>query len=150
MSFQDDLIDRFSELHADIIKAIEGLPAQALDWVPGPEMNSMAVLVVHLTGAERYWIGVALNEPPERDRQAEFKTAGLSAEDLKAHLTVEEAYCRDALKRLTLADLESARLSPRNAKSFSAGWCLLHALEHSALHLGHIQLTRQLWEQKGR
>jgi hypothetical protein len=24
---------------------------------------------------------------------------------------------------------------------------LLHALEHATLHLGQIQLTRQLWEQ---
>jgi hypothetical protein len=23
---------------------------------------------------------------------------------------------------------------------------LLHALEHANLHLGHIQITRQLWE----
>jgi hypothetical protein len=27
-------------------------------------------------------------------------------------------------------------------------WSLLHALEHTALHLGHMQLTRQLWEQQ--
>jgi hypothetical protein len=26
-------------------------------------------------------------------------------------------------------------------------WALLHALEHTTLHLGQIQLTRQLWEQ---
>jgi hypothetical protein len=24
-------------------------------------------------------------------------------------------------------------------------WCLLHALDHTALHLGHMQLTYQLW-----
>jgi ankyrin repeat protein len=28
-------------------------------------------------------------------------------------------------------------------------WCLAHALEHTALHLGHMQITRQLWEQRG-
>ena len=150
MSFQDDLTDRFGELHTELGQAIEGLPAEALDWVPGPEMNSIAVLVVHLTGAERYWIGVALNEPAERDRDAEFRTKALSGDDLNAHVTAEEAYSRDALKRLSLAELEALRLSPRNAKSFTAGWCVVHALEHSALHLGHVQLTRQLWKQKGR
>jgi hypothetical protein len=24
-------------------------------------------------------------------------------------------------------------------------WCILHVIEHIAQHLGHMQLTRQLW-----
>jgi hypothetical protein len=24
-------------------------------------------------------------------------------------------------------------------------WCILHVIEHYAQHLGHMQLTRQLW-----
>ena len=27
-------------------------------------------------------------------------------------------------------------------------WCLAHALEHTALHLGHMQIMRQLWRQR--
>jgi uncharacterized damage-inducible protein DinB len=146
--FFDDFLDRFCELHADIEKTVDGTSSEALDWIPGPEMNSIAVLVVHLAGAERYWIGVALNEPPERDREAEFKTQGLSAGDLKADMVSADDYARQALARLSLADLEAVRLSPRNAKTFTVGWCLAHALEHTALHNGHIQLTRQLWEQE--
>jgi ankyrin repeat protein len=150
MSFQDDLYDRFCELHAEAAKAIEGLPPEALDWAPGPEMNSINVLVVHLAGAERYWNGVAVNEPPDRDREAEFGTAGLGAEELKTHLVSADDYCRQTLTQLSLADLEVFRLSPRNDKNFTVGWCVAHALEHTALHVGHIQVTRQLWEQKPR
>ena len=51
-TFFDNLFDRFRELHADIAKAVDGLPIEALDWVPGPEMSSMNVMVVHLIGAE--------------------------------------------------------------------------------------------------
>jgi uncharacterized damage-inducible protein DinB len=148
--FFDDLFNRFSELHTDIEKTVGGLPIEALDWIPGREMNSIAVLVVHLASAERYWIGVALNEPPDRNREAEFRTEGLSADELKAHLTSTDEYTRKSLARLSLPDLETVRLSPRNDKTFTAGWCLAHALEHTALHTGHIQLTRQLWEQKGK
>jgi hypothetical protein len=72
--FFDDLYDRFCELHSEIGKALDGLPPEALDWVPSAEMNSIAVMIVHLAGAEYYWIGVALNEPPERDRDSEFRT----------------------------------------------------------------------------
>jgi uncharacterized damage-inducible protein DinB len=148
--FFDDLMDRFAELHTEIGKALNGIPFEALDWVPGPEMNSIAVLVVHLVGAERYWIGVTMNEPPGRDREAEFRTQGVSTEALKAHLVSADDHARQALAGFSLPDLEAIHHSPRNGKTFTAGWCLAHALEHTALHTGHIQLTRQLWEQKGK
>jgi uncharacterized damage-inducible protein DinB len=146
--FFDDFFDRFRELHTDIAKSLDGLPSDALDWIPGLEMNSINVMVMHLIGAERYWIGVALNEAPERDREAEFQTIGMSADQLKAQLISADDYACESLARLSMADLEAVRLSPRNAKSFTVGWCLAHALEHTALHTGHIQLTRQLWRQK--
>ncbi len=145
-TFYSDLIDHFSELHSDIGKSLEGLPNEALDWNPGPEMNSFAVLISHLTGSERYWIGVAVKNPPERDREAEFRTKGLSVEDLKGMLVSADGFARKALAGLSLNDLEEIRRSPRNDKTFSTGWCLAHALEHSALHAGHIQITRQLWD----
>jgi hypothetical protein len=147
-NFYHDLIDRFSELHADIGKALDGLPAGALDWVPGPDMNSIAVLVIHLTGSEGYWIGVAMNKPPERDRDAEFRTKGLSTEELKARVVSADDFARQTLISLSMKDLEAIRRSPRNDKTFTAGWCLAHALEHTALHVGHLQLTRQLWDQR--
>jgi len=150
MNFFDDLYDRFHEIHTDLVKAVEGLPPEALDWIPGAKTNSINVLVVHLTGAERYWIGLALHSPPERDRDEEFKVHGLSAEELKMRLTALDDDTRQALMRLSLPDLETVCKSPRNDRTFTAGWCILHALEHSALHLGHIQVTRQLWEQKSK
>jgi uncharacterized damage-inducible protein DinB len=150
-TFFDDLLDRFHELHADLARAINGLPAEALDWVPGPEMNSISILVVHLVGAESYWIGaVALGEPTDRVREEEFAVKGLGTDELKRRLTAAELYARNALARFSLPDLEAIRKSPRNEKTFSVGWCLAHALEHTALHLGQIQLTRQLWDQKAR
>jgi uncharacterized damage-inducible protein DinB len=147
-TFAYELSDRFSELHADIGKVLDGLRSEALDWVPGPEMNSIAVLVIHLTGAEKYWIGVAGNEPPERDRDAEFRTKDMGLEELKAHVGSTDDYTRQVLASLSLKDLEDERRSPRNNKTFTVGWCLAHALEHTALHAGHLQLTRQLWDQR--
>ena len=150
-TFFDDLFDRFQELHTDIAKAVAGLPVEALDWVPGPEMSSICVMVVHLIGAERYWIGaVALGEPTNRVREEEFNVHGLSTDELEKRLSGADDYTRNALRRFSLPELESVRKSPRNEKTFSVGWCLVHALEHTSLHLGHIQLTRQLWEQENK
>jgi hypothetical protein len=43
--------------------------------------------------------------------------------------------------------LESTRVRPRDGHEFTMAWALLHALDHATLHLGQIQITRQLWEQ---
>jgi len=147
--FLGDYLERLQDLHGAIERAIEGLPQTALDWVPGLEMNSLGVLVVHVVGAERYWIGdVVARDPSGRDREAEFRARGLDAATLKDRLANSLAYCRGALEGLTLQDLETPRTSPRDGRTFTVAWSLAHAPEHTALHLGHIQITRQLWEQR--
>ena len=71
MNFTNPYYDRLQTLHQGISEAIADLPQEALDWEPAPSMNSVTVLVVHLTGAERYWIGdVAGQDPSGRIRSA--------------------------------------------------------------------------------
>lgn len=135
--------------HTDILKAVDGLPSAALDWVPGKEMNSINVLVFHLTGAEQYWISdVTAQKPTTRDRDAEFKVHDVDVSVLKKRLEDNLTFAASVLETLNLTDLESPRISPRDGREVTVAWALLHALEHSMLHLGQIQLTRQLWEQK--
>jgi len=144
-----DYLTLLQGCHNDIHKALDGLSPDALDWVPGKDMNSISVLVVHLTGAERFWIGdVAAQEPSDRNRDAEFKVKGLGADALKKRLDDTLAYSSAALEKFTLQDLELSRRSPQTDREFTVGWALLHALEHATEHKGQIQLTRQLWEQK--
>jgi len=148
-SFYMDYLNSLQELHDEIRNAIKGLPQEALDWTPGMEINSLGVLVIHLTGAERYWIGdVVAGKPSERDREAEFKAKGASQQELLERLDANEALIRVVLEPLTLPDLEQPRTSPRNARSVTVAWALCHVLKHTALHLGHIQITRQLWDQR--
>lgn len=145
----EDYWERLQALHEGIESAIEVLPLAALDWVPGPDMNSLGVLVTHVAGAERYWIGdVAGHDPSGRDRAAEFRTQGADAAALKTRLAETLAHSRAVLEKLTLPDLEARCVSPRDGRRFTVAWSLAHALEHTALHLGHIQLTRQLWHQR--
>ena len=135
--------------HDEILKALDGLPLKALDWVSGPDMNSISVMIFHLTGAERYWIGdIAAQESSNRDREAEFKVHDVTMDVLKKRLDDNLVYARTALEKFTLQDLETLRVVPRDGSKVTVAWALLHALEHMTLHLGHIQITRQLWEQK--
>jgi uncharacterized damage-inducible protein DinB len=143
-----DYINILQERHNNILEALEGLPPAALDWSPGPDMNSISVLVTHLTGAERYWIGdVAAQEPSHRDRDAEFRVRNVDMDVLKKRLADNLEYARDTLSKFTIRDLETTQVSDRDGHTFTIAWALLHALEHATLHLGQIQLTRQLWEQ---
>jgi DinB superfamily len=147
--FYEELFGRFHELHADIKQALESLPPEAMDWTPGTDMNSVSVLVAHLTGAERYLVGdVVMSDPSNRDREAEFRVAGLAKNDLLLRLTDTEAYTKAAFETLKLSDLETTRTHPRHGNQVSVTFALTHALEHVATHLGHIQLTVQLWQQR--
>jgi uncharacterized damage-inducible protein DinB len=147
--FFSDYLNNLQEFHDEIRTVIKGLPPDALDWTPGPEINSLNVLVTHLTGAERYWIGdVIAGEPSVRDREAEFRVQGASEQELIMRLSQNEAFILKTLAPLTLQDLEAERTSPRNGRSVTVGWALCHVLKHTALHLGHMQITRQVWEQR--
>ena len=146
--FFEEYLSNLEECHNGILHALDGLSEAALDWSPGPGMNSITVMIYHLTGAERYWIGdVAASDPSDRDRDREFQSRGLSESALKERLESIAEYAQIQLGSMTIQDLTASRVSPRDRKQFSVAWALLHALEHTAIHLGHVQIIRQLWEQ---
>ena len=139
-----DYLERLENLREGFHAEIQGLSVEALDWVPGPEMNSMAVLLAHTTGSLRFWIGdMALGEPSNRVREQEFETHGVTSEEMLRRLDVVFDYARAALPRMRLDDLGKERSDADGTVTY--GWALLHAMEHGYMHLGHIQITSQLW-----
>ncbi|MGD2028271.1 MAG: DinB family protein [Anaerolineales bacterium] len=146
--FYVDCYERFSALHREIKKSIEGLSVEALDWVPAGNTNSINVLVVHLTGAERFWaVDVPTGQSSDRVREEEFEVQGLTGHDLITILDETLADLQAAFDQLTLSDLVQMRQPVGRDMNVTAGWAILHALEHTAQHVGHIQLTVQLWEE---
>lgn len=147
--FYMDYLERLQRLHEDAKATLPGLDTGALDRKPAPDMNSLSVLVVHITGAERFWVGdVAMNDPSDRDREREFQAAGLSAEQLVDRLDASLSYIHRALEGLALTDLEQARTTP-DGRQVTFGWCLGHTLAHTASHVGQMQLTRQFLALEG-
>ena len=49
-----------------------------------------------------------------------------------------------SLASLTDADLRDTR--QREDEPVTVQWCILHVIDHYSRHLGHLELTRQLWE----
>jgi uncharacterized damage-inducible protein DinB len=147
--FFEDYLLNLKELHGEILNVLKDLPPDALDWSPAADINSINVLVTHTVGSQRYWIGeVVAGDPANRDREAEFKVHGLDKDTLVQRLIEGLVYIRSALEKLGLEDLASLHTLPRGERSVA--WVLGHTLKHTATHVGHIQLTRQLWEIYGK
>jgi uncharacterized damage-inducible protein DinB len=135
--------------------AIAGLPADALNWRPSEEgTNPIAVLAVHAMHSTRSWLAVAMGAPlPDRDRAAEFRTVVADPRDLLETVDRLAADCRalltteDAFDPGTMRE-SHFRASSGRAEIVSGAWALLHAVEHLREHMGHAQLTRQLWDQR--
>ena len=145
----EDYLERLQSLHTDIERLIEDLPPAALDWTPGPDMNSLGALAVHVAGSQRYWFGeVVGRSPTNRDREAEFLVRGVEATRLAVRLEETIAHTRSVLAGLTLSELETRRTVPTDGREVTVAWVLAHVLRHTAMHLGHMQITRQLWDQQ--
>jgi 2-keto-4-pentenoate hydratase len=46
-----------------------------------------------------------------------------------------------------MEDLERDHYSVIHKDYFNGNFSLAHALQHTALHLGHLEIMRELWEQ---
>jgi hypothetical protein len=151
----EDYLQRLTIIHRELEAAFQGLPTEALDWSPGPDMNSLTVLVVHVAGSTRYWVGdVGAQMPSNRNRASEFQAKGLDEETLLLRLADNRTFVRGVLENLSIDDLSIVRTVPGRTlpngelETFTIGDTLLHALEHTAVHVGHAQMTRQLWDQR--
>ncbi|RMF81999.1 MAG: DUF1572 domain-containing protein [Planctomycetota bacterium] len=107
--------------------------------------NSVANLVLHLTGNIRQWIVAGLGGTAfDRDRPAEFAARdGRPIAALAGSLehTVREAI--EVLRTLTPGDLASARTI--QGYEVSATFAVFHAAEHFSFHTGQIiHITKAL------
>jgi uncharacterized damage-inducible protein DinB len=145
----DAYLTDLGELRDQVKSLLEGLPQEALDWRPLEgegelATNSLTAMVVHLAGSETYWMKEVIGgKKIVRDRDAEFVAKGLSVAELRARLGEAGKVTKEILSGLTEKHLEEGR--KWRDRPVSMRWCILHAIEHYAQHLGHMQLTRQLW-----
>ncbi len=131
---------------------LEGLPQEALDWRPINDegeltTNSLAVMATHLGGSEAFWMKEVIGgQSIRRDRDAEFVVKGLDLSKLIAKLDTAGEDTQPVLSSLTPVQLEETRKF--RERTVTIRWYILHVIEHYAMHVGHMQLTRQLWLDK--
>ncbi|MCB9007345.1 MAG: DUF664 domain-containing protein [Ardenticatenaceae bacterium] len=143
-------LERIEDLRGQIASIIKMLPQESLNWRPDESsedhaMNSIAVLATHAAGAEHFWIGEVVGKlPPTRNRDAEFETVVADTAVLLEKLEAVGQQTRTILQNLTQEDLDGTRLA--RDREVPVRWGILHVIDHTALHLGHIQITAQLWQ----
>ena len=137
---------QFNTVLNDLRQALDGLEGEALNWRPvGDESSSIYMLVSHMMGMAGGMCAVVRGEEPQRDRAAEFAAFGANSEDLLKLIDDTQATVEQALSTTTDEMLASKREFVGN-ESTGAGM-LAVMIRHLGEHLGHVALTRQLWEQ---
>jgi uncharacterized damage-inducible protein DinB len=127
-----------------IVKTVDGLDADAMNWRPSASgANSLLVLSTHTFGAaEEHILHRLCGEPLDRSRPAEFAATGSGAhlrdraEDVKRRI-------RAALEAIDPARLDEERDTPVGKRQMRS-W-LIHAVAHAAEHAGQTELTRDLY-----
>ncbi|CAN5501381.1 hypothetical protein BH23CHL2_BH23CHL2_33330 [soil metagenome] len=132
-----------------ICAAAEGLDGDGLNWRPIPvETSSLCILNVHIVGNIRQGILSTLcGHPDNRDRDSEFTATCDSFQALQDSWNQLKAELEQGMAGLTKDDLEKDYVHPRRGPM--NGWTvLLNTATHANEHVGHAELTRQLWDVK--
>jgi uncharacterized damage-inducible protein DinB len=134
-------------VHEEIYAAVEPLRDDDLNWTHPHLSNTIGILLRHIAGSERYWIGqVVGGRTIERDRAAEFAREPLHKTPLVDGLRDAQALAGTVLAGLRAADLhDEVEVAWRgSARTFTRGRALLHSLQHTAYHCGQIQLFKKM------
>jgi uncharacterized damage-inducible protein DinB len=135
-----------------VCDCLKGLSETQLNWRPPVAgANSAYVITAHTLANARAWVlGIACGQPVERDRPAEFRASGHDPAGLLASAERLSQEIGAALAALTPSDLDR-RLVPSpmlwgegEPWEISVREALFHVVEHASLHLGQLQMTRDL------
>ena len=122
-----------------------GVPDQVLNSAATPSGMGPHGLVRHLTNVERSWLRDVFagqhdlrHDWTEDDPDAEWRVpAGTSMTGLLADYAEESRRCDAVVSAAPSLDVTSA------SRDVSLRWILLHLVEETARHLGHIDLLRE-------
>lgn len=149
----------FSDKYRELYELVLGLPDEALLWKPFEESpwqgpcKTLGEVVAHAISSTVYllrraeyamgrceWQEVDGDEGPQ-----EFGPANHEVAYLQARIRRTQNYATQFLLSLQPGDLDAVRIHPERPRELSARFDMIHALDHLAQHLGHGQITRQLW-----
>jgi uncharacterized damage-inducible protein DinB len=138
------LLDDLRRQVADTVALLDD--DQINQTLPGLQ-NTVGILLRHLAGSERYWIGeVAGGRPAYRNRDVEFGRDHLQKVTLLEDLERVAVITRDTLAHLSAADLVQpvSVQSSHGVTEETKAHALIRATQHLAYHLGQLRLMTKL------
>jgi uncharacterized damage-inducible protein DinB len=135
-------------LRATVVWKATGLTDEQARAAHTPsELTTIAGLVGHLALVEEYWFGEILDGREDRwkealaeDPDAEFRLAMKTP--IADVIADYEAQCRTAREIVSKLDLDAE--FPFKDRKVSVRWVLIHMIEETGRHAGHIDLLREL------
>ncbi len=152
MNAETETYSRYIRKQIDSILAIAGtLNEDQLNRRPPLAVgNSVFVIATHVLGNAQAWVlGVACGQPVRRDRPSEFASSG-SFDVLKSASEEVSGAIEAALATLEPGALDQRLVPPQELwgegepYEISVRTALADVLEHASIHLGQVQLTRDL------
>jgi hypothetical protein len=140
----------FLQLHQQLRDETSGLDTDALNWVPTQGANSIATIVTHLVGSEAETLRALAGMTGERDRDAEFASGPSTRSHVLELLDEADDLVGEVRPRIGVERFDATFALPTlPASEVRSGltWAVGN-YGHAREHLGHIQLTRQLYESR--
>ncbi|MEK0316256.1 DUF1572 family protein [Cohnella sp. 56] len=140
MSYQFNqqwLAKKFLEIQRRILKAIDQLSDEQVNWKPNEVSHSIANLIQHIEGniQERIFKGI-LHQDIVRDREAEFSKGSLSKKELTLIVENRFNFVIELIGRLSQQELEQTQIV-RNKERTNLD--MLHqCAAHYSEHMGQI------------
>ena len=137
--------EQYQRILSEVFRWADGLSDAQLKWSPtGKDTNTLGNLISHTMGAGLFAVTDRIGgEPMARDRQAEF-TAPVTREQLNQRRVDFEMRVREALAKLTPADLERVVAPPAGGGQTTVRKLLVYTVAHLSQHMGQVILTRKL------
>jgi uncharacterized damage-inducible protein DinB len=145
-----------------VLKIVDGLAEEAWQRPVVPSGWTVAGMVWHLAGAEYHWFqnvttggreepqdGENAEEVEEYDPYAAFTCDLPSAEVIAGYRDV----CRQSDDVLAVTQLSAAPRGSHNDPEVevpNVRWIVLHMIEETATHSGHLEIARELLDGKTR
>jgi hypothetical protein len=137
------LLTTTHERHIDMANLVAGMPDEGINWRPLADSASLAGLVLHIVDVEDYLASLAAGPAREwTGGNGSRMDESASAEQLIAEIERVDATLKSALASVTPEGLAA----PQPGDERTVGEALVEDLDHSAMHYGHMQLTRHAWE----
>jgi hypothetical protein len=140
-SYLEDTTSLFHHYKNLAERAMDQVASEQLFAVLDPEMNSIAIILKHLTGNMRSrWTGFpqADGEKPDRDRDSEFVNPPATREELMR--AWEQAWSIVFAALGSLSDADLARETTIRGERHSILQAVTRQLTHYAYHCGQIVL----------